>query len=276
MDQHAPAREQEFFEIFRDYYSLEQNTSRKYQTDEYTLDRMLPLAELAGNPQNQLSIVHIAGTKGKGTTAHFTAALISACGKRCGTFTSPHLITVRERFQINNHNLPYDILINTARRFEHDLRRNNLKPTLFEIMTILSMRIFADQGCDFAILETGIGGTLDATNFITSPVCCAITSIKTQHPDTRFTTILGVVQGKDTAGILKAIAQLDGDLILTNPRPPKQSDLANLIQLADTMRLKTTIIDTISSPNDLPQNTPLLFTGSFFTALIGAELFQKD
>ncbi len=403
----SPACEQDFFDIFKAYYNLEQNTSRKYDDFEYTLDRMRPLAELAGNPQDRLAIIHVAGTKGKGSTVHFTAALLTAAGKRCGTFTSPHLVTVRERFQIDNRFLPLPVLIQTAREFEKRLQQAGLKPTLFEIMTILALRLFADQGCDYAILETGIGGTLDATNFIDAPVCCAITSVsydhtqllgghiaqiaaqkagiikpgipvvlgkqpfpeaeeviveiasqrrapllrpvpeealaawpvqgmpeflrdnartalaivrelglsplpsrfelptlpgrcelvgtdppvildaahnadsaaqlatslKRQYPSLRFTIVLGVVQGKDSAGILKALASLEGDLILTHPRPPKRSDLDNLRRLADQMGLAFTVRETISSRADLPANTPLLFTGSFFTALIGTELF---
>ena len=68
---------------------------------------MYPLAELAGNPEHRLKVIHIAGTKGKGSTSHFISALLEACGKTVGLFTSPHLCTVRERFQVNNQLLPY-------------------------------------------------------------------------------------------------------------------------------------------------------------------------
>jgi dihydrofolate synthase/folylpolyglutamate synthase len=367
------------------------------------------LAGLAGNPERELGIVHVAGTKGKGSTCHYLASLLAATGRRVGTFASPHLSTVRERFQINGAPIDYEPLLNQARRLVAAMENHDLVPGFFEVLTVLALRLFVQDSCDMAVVETGIGGRLDATNYIPAPLCTAITPISLDHtqllgdtvekiaaekagilkpgvplvlgaqpfpaaeqvirqhaaeldvaveepaplaearawlpaatptflvenfgialrvcqllglvprraafhppqprgrfeivrqsplvlldaahnadssrrlaqavtehfPHLRWTVVLGVVKGKDVAGIVHELAALDADFILTNPRPPKASALAELTAAAQANGLSYRVLPDITSPGDLPDDRPLLFTGSFFTALVGEELYSQ-
>ncbi|MCK5806267.1 MAG: hypothetical protein KAI66_25775, partial [Lentisphaeria bacterium] len=201
MRDHDPILEREFFAIFEDYRDTERNSAGKYASGEYSLERMTPLARLAGHPERSLRVAHVAGTKGKGSTCHFLAELIRCSGRRCGMFTSPHLATVRERFHIDGELVSYEALNGAARTLEAVLRAEHLSPSLFEIMTVLALRLFVDAGCEFAVMETGIGGRLDATNYIAKPVCCGITPVSFDHMQILGHTISEIAAEK--AGIIK-------------------------------------------------------------------------
>ncbi|NLF93143.1 MAG: bifunctional folylpolyglutamate synthase/dihydrofolate synthase, partial [Oligosphaeraceae bacterium] len=161
--------EEAFFGLFQDYFDSEKDAGKQHDPDNYSLDRMYPLAALAGNPEQTLQIIHVAGTKGKGSTCHFLSSLLAAAGCRCGLFTSPHLATVRERFQLDNQLISYELLLQKARGFLSVLQQSRLKPSLFEIFTVLALQIFRDTGMQWTVLETGIGGRLDASNYIRQP-----------------------------------------------------------------------------------------------------------
>ncbi len=405
-----PEQEQAFFAAVDRYFDLEKRPNRRYGTHEYTLERMTPLARAAGHPENGLRIVHVAGTKGKGSTAFFLAALLESAGRRCGVFSSPHLATVRERFQISGSLVPYADLLEATRRLDRDVTEAGLTPTLFEFMTVLALRLFVEAGCEFAVLETGIGGTLDATNYVPRKVCTIITPVSFDHtellgktiteiadqkagilrpgvpavcapqpfaeaqcliegrarrlaapfvpvvsprqdtmaafpalqdlppflrdnfqtafqacavlgilprpenfrrpqlrarcecvrddppvvldgahnadsaqqlvralealfPGTRFVVILGVVPGKDIPGILDPLRNVAGRFILTHPLSWRGSDLDRLEHAARESGAPYEIKPELKTRQDLPANEPLLFTGSFFTALIGEKLF---
>lgn len=402
-------REAAFFAILSRYLDLERDTSRSYSAGEYSLERMPVLAALAGNPERQLGTVHVAGTKGKGSTCHFLTNLLVASGFRVGTFASPHLSTVRERFLIDGRPVDYAPLLEQASRLVTALEAQRLEPGFFEILTVLALRLFVDEGCQLAVVETGIGGRLDATNYLESPLCTAITPVSFDHmqllgntieaiaaekagilkpqvplvlanqpfpaaeqvilaraaelgvpverpvplaearewlpattppflienfavalricqllghqPDRRrftvpelrgrfeivhqeplvildaahnadsarrlvealrqrfagevWTVVLGVAKGKDVPGIVRELAALDAEFVLTNPRPPKASALDELTAAAAEARLRYRVIPQIAAAEDLPSDRPLLFTGSFFAALIGEELFSQ-
>ena len=194
------AQEQRFFDIFKKYYDLEKDAGKQHNPENYSLDRMYPLAELVGNPEKQFKIIHVAGTKGKGTTCHFMSALLSSCGKRVGLFTSPHLSTVRERFQIDNELVRYDVLIAAAEKLVKAVDDAGLSPSLFELFTVMALRIFADAGVEYVVFETGIGGRLDATNYV-QPVLTVIVPISFDHMALLGNTIEEIAGEK--AGILK-------------------------------------------------------------------------
>jgi len=196
-----PKLEAEFFACFAPYYDRERPGASKAAKLDLSLQRMLPLAALAGYPETKLRLIHVAGTKGKGSTCFFLAALLNSANYRCGIFTSPHLLTVRERFQINNQLIDYAQLLSCARDFAAALAASKLQPTLFEIMTVLSLAYFAHSQCDFAIIETGIGGRLDATNYISAPECTVITPISFDHMDILGNSISAIAGEK--AGIIK-------------------------------------------------------------------------
>ena len=194
-------QEDDFFARFKDYFDLEKNVNAQHNPENYTLDRMLPLLEAAGHPEQRLRFVHVAGTKGKGSTCHFIAALINAAGHSVGLFTSPHLSTVRERFELNGHLASYERLNQAADKLLPEIRRRHLTPSLFELFTVLALQLFADEHLDYAVMETGIGGSLDATNIIPTADCCAITPISFDHTALLGHTIPLIAAQK--AGIIK-------------------------------------------------------------------------
>ncbi|MCR4573610.1 MAG: hypothetical protein K5787_07565 [Lentisphaeria bacterium] len=194
------ALEQRFFDIFKKYFDLEKDAGNQHNPANYTLDRMYPLAAVAGNPEKSLKIIHVAGTKGKGTTCHFMSALLASCGKRVGLFTSPHLSTVRERFQIDNELIDYETLIAAGESLVKAVDAAGLKPSLFELFTVMALRLFADAGVDYVVFETGIGGRLDATNYV-QPVLTVIVPISFDHIALLGNTIEAIASEK--AGILK-------------------------------------------------------------------------
>ncbi|MBR4673376.1 MAG: hypothetical protein IKP00_02835 [Victivallales bacterium] len=410
MRDYDEAREQLFFGLFKEYFDSEKDAGKQHDPANYSLERMYPLAELAGNPERRLKVIHIAGTKGKGSTSHFISALLEASGKMAGLFTSPHLCTVRERFQVNNLLLPYDVLIRESTEFLKDVKANGLKPSLFELFTVLALKMFASQGVEYAVMETGIGGRLDATNYIPNPVMTVIAPVSFDHvallgntieaiasekagiiksgvpvviskqpyaaaekvlldkavsvsapvlrpsdlaetvlflperfpfflrenfcsslkavealglrpqpknfklpqlrarmelirqhprmvlldaahngdsmqklvaglaemyPDVNWTVVLGCVKGKDVHGMAQALKALpNATFILTNPQTGKGSALPELETEAKNAGLPILCtIPELKTTSQLPQDVPLLFTGSFFTALIGEELF---
>lgn len=173
--------EKRFFALLAEYYDAERDAGKQHDPAHYTLDRMQPLAALAGHPERSLKVIHVAGTKGKGSTSHYISALLAAAGKRTGLFASPHLVTVRERFLIDNRLISYPLLLQQAETFRQSLHQADLHPSLFELFTVLALKIFRDAGLEYAVMETGIGGRLDATNYIPDPVCTVITPISYDH-----------------------------------------------------------------------------------------------
>ena len=155
----------------------------------YNLDRISGLLELLGNPQDRLQVVHIAGSKGKGSTAALIASVLTHAGYKTGLFTSPHLITPRERCRIDRELISeadVAFYIEKLKPAIETVSASEFGPvSFFEIYTALAFSYFADQGTDFAVIEVGLGGRLDATNVVT-PVTTVITPIGLEH-----TAILG-------------------------------------------------------------------------------------
>ncbi len=199
--QKQESSEKAFLDLFSPYIDLERDTARPYSSREYSLARMSGLAAAAGHPERSLEIVHIAGTKGKGSTALFLGSMLSRAGIGCGVFTSPHLHSVRERFLVDRQVLPYELLIEQATLLIGEVERRGLRPNFFEIMTVLALRLFVLRGCSHAVVETGIGGLLDATNYIAAPRCTIITAISFDHTELLGSTIEAIAAQK--AGIVK-------------------------------------------------------------------------
>ncbi len=162
------------------------------------LDNALALAQMMNNPQKCLNTIHIAGTNGKGSTAHTIAAVLQCAGLRTGLFTSPHLVDFRERIRINGQMIPKDYVVDLVDRFK--AMKSSLKPSFFEFTTIMAFEWFARNEVDIAVIETGLGGRLDTTNIIT-PILSIITNISLDH-----TALLGDTLEKiasEKAGIIK-------------------------------------------------------------------------
>ena len=158
-----------------------------------------------GDPDRKLSIIHVAGTNGKGSVCAFLTSLYRNAGFRTGTFVSPHLVTVRERFLLNNEMVSPGKL---QAAFETVLETVNIMkekgyshPSYFEFLFYMAMALFADETPELVILETGLGGRLDATNVVENPLACVITSISLDHIMYLGDTIEAVAGEK--AGIIK-------------------------------------------------------------------------
>jgi len=164
---------------------------RASRLSRWRLGRTQALLRHAGDPQRELRVVLIAGTKGKGSTAAFLAAIAQASGSRAGLFTSPHLQEYRERVRIDGAMLPtraFERAIGELRPLVRRLRREHPDagdPTTFELTLVLALRAFAARRCPIAILEVGLGGRLDATNAL-DPAISIITPVSYDH-----TAILG-------------------------------------------------------------------------------------
>ncbi len=165
----------------------------------YDLSRMHRLLERLGNPHKRFRCVHIAGTKGKGSTAALTESVLRTAGYRTGLFTSPHLHTFRERIRLDGHLIPKEDLIDLLDRCKPILETEPERTT-FETITTLAFAYFAERRVDWAVLEVGLGGRLDATNVV-HPAACAITSLSLDHTNLLGHTLSLIAWEK--AGIIK-------------------------------------------------------------------------
>jgi len=167
------------------------------------LERVHEALKALGHPERRFRSLHVAGTNGKGSTCAFSAAALRAAGHRVGLYTSPHLMRVNERFQVDGADISDEML---GRRILEVLERFSaaaFEPgllTYFEFGTVVALWHFAQEGVDIAVLETGLGGRLDATNVV-QPLVTAITSISFDHMEYLGHT-LGAIAG-EKAGILK-------------------------------------------------------------------------
>jgi dihydrofolate synthase/folylpolyglutamate synthase len=165
------------------------------------LERISALLEKLDNPQNNLKFIHIAGTNGKGSTAAMLASVMKCCGYKTGLFTSPYISCFNERMQINGKMIEDEDLAEVVTRVKHAADSMEEHPTEFELMTAAAMVWFEGSGCEIVVLETGLGGRLDATNVIPAPELAVITNIGLDH-----TAILGDTVEKiaaEKAGIIK-------------------------------------------------------------------------
>jgi len=180
----------------------EQMLRVRYNRDTFSLDRMRSLTKSLGDPQFKYRTVHIAGTKGKGSTCTMLAHMLRACGFKVGLYTSPHISDVRERIQVNNEMISQAALTRLICQAEPIIERMvTEKPTFFEIFTALAFQHFADEHVDIAVIETGMGGRLDSTN-IMKPAVCGLTSISMDHMHQLGATLAKIAGEK--GGILKA------------------------------------------------------------------------
>ncbi|HYO10825.1 MAG TPA: folylpolyglutamate synthase/dihydrofolate synthase family protein, partial [Tepidisphaeraceae bacterium] len=152
----------------------------RYTPQYFDLDRMRTLLKKLGNPQDDFKTVHIAGTKGKGSTCAMVAAMLQASGYKVGLYTSPHLVDVRERVQINGVMIPTADFARLVRLVEPIVARMKPTPSYFDVLTAIAFKYFAEQKVQIAVIETGLGGRLDSTNVI-RPEVTAITSISKDH-----------------------------------------------------------------------------------------------
>lgn len=160
---------------------------------ELGLERVKAHLARLGDPQERVPAFHVAGTNGKGSTCAILASVLRAAGYRVGLYVSPHLLDVRERITVNGTPISRS---DFARLFDD---KNEL--TYFELLTVVAFRYFAEKNCDVMVLETGLGGRLDATNVITAPLAAVVTSIDFDHQQYLGNTLKAIAAEK--AGIFK-------------------------------------------------------------------------
>ncbi|MEG4586028.1 folylpolyglutamate synthase/dihydrofolate synthase family protein [Microcoleus sp. MOSTC5] len=166
------------------------------------LERIHQLLQKLDNPHQQVPIIHIAGTNGKGSVCAYVSSVLTEAGYRVGRYTSPHLIDWTERICINQKPIAPTALQQCLERVVAATENNTETPTQFEIITAAAWLYFAEQKTDIAVIETGLGGRLDATNVCETPLASVITSISLEHWQILGPTVADIAGEK--AGILKA------------------------------------------------------------------------
>ena len=167
------------------------------------LGRMQRAVDLLGNPEQAYPIIHVTGTNGKGSTIAFMRELFVSHGKKVGTFTSPHIVSIHDRICINGQPISdadFIRLANQVKEMEQRLLETHDQLSFFELLTVIALLYFKEQGVDLVLLEVGIGGLLDTTNVVTGEIA-VITSIGLDHQETLGNSLEEIAEQK--AGIFK-------------------------------------------------------------------------
>ncbi len=230
----------------------------------FDLAHMRRLAEALGNPQRKLQSVLIAGTNGKGSTAATLASIVQTAGYRTGLYTSPHLLRVNERIQINQEPISdaeFAVIYDRVEGCAHELvERGELPwhPSFFEMLTAMAFEYFASAGVELAVLEVGLGGRLDATNIV-DPLISVITDIDFDHQNFLGNTLPEIAHEK--AGILRP----KGTVVLLPQHPIVNETLGKEILTRDA--------HAVSSVKHMPSMTPVAENGLSSKAAVGHNRF---
>lgn len=213
------------------------------------LENTLQLAEMAGHPQARLRFIHVAGTNGKGSTCAMLESIYRAAGLSAGLFTSPHLVSFRERMQIGREWISEGEVVRRVEKFRTlaDQFPKEHHPTFFEMATVMALDFFAEHKCDLVIWETGLGGRLDATNIVT-PLASVITNIALDHQQWLGDTLDKIAFEK--AGIIKPAVP-----VATTTEEPDA--LAVIKKVAAEKSAPLTVVSEAHLPPDLAALLPL-------------------
>jgi len=177
------------------------NNEKSSAFSSYTPDSIAALLRHLNNPQNNFKSLHIAGTNGKGSTAHMLSKILQESGYKTGLYTSPHLIKINERIKINSNDIDDTVLHKYISHIDSIVKNDtSLSPTYFDILTAAALKYFSDKSVDVAIIETGLGGRLDSTNVIV-PEISIITDISMDHMHVLGNSIYDIASEK--CGIIK-------------------------------------------------------------------------
>jgi len=204
-----------YLESFIDYEKM----AGPYDVQKWKLERVEKLLEMVGNPHHGMRFIHVAGTKGKGSTSAMIASILRESGYKVGLYISPHLIDFRERISINEEMISKDQVNYLVEKLKpyvdilkaHEEQYGNI--SFFDVYTVLALLFFAQENVDFTVLEVGMGGRLDATNVVT-PLVSVITQISYDHTLSLGKTIEAIAREK--AGIIK-----DNGYVITSPQVPE-------------------------------------------------------
>jgi dihydrofolate synthase/folylpolyglutamate synthase len=236
----------EVFEYIQNFYNLEKTGN--YNSRTYRLDRMKLLLKSAGNPHLRIPAIHIAGSKGKGSTALMCCEILQQSGIKSALYTSPHLYDYRERITQNNNFFPEEAYISAGETIAaiieekgDSIFEEDQPPTVFELLTLMFFIVAVQQKCSAAVIETGLGGRLDATN-VCAPCATVITTIELEHTDFLGNTIEEIATEK--GGIIKEntplITQTTGAAFNTISSIA-QNKSADVIQLSRELTESTTM-----------------------------------
>ncbi len=188
--------------FLRKVTDYEQLKPVRYDRHNFSLARMNRLLTALGNPHKHLRTVHIAGTKGKGSTAAMLSNMLQACGYTVGLYSSPHVLDIRERLTVNDLWITEPEFVRLVNLLVPVVNHTKgPQPTFFDVMTAMAFLFFVEKQVDVAVIEAGMGGRLDSTNVI-KPEVCGITSISLDHVQQLGNTLDAIAQEK--GGILKS------------------------------------------------------------------------
>ncbi|XP_076289245.1 folylpolyglutamate synthase 1 isoform X2 [Lasioglossum baleicum] len=189
------------------------NSSKLKDIQKYLLRTGITIEKL-----DTLSVIHVAGTKGKGSSCAYTEAILREHGYTTGFYSSPHLVTVRERIKINGQSISESLFTEyfweVHRKLENTKEHESDMPMYFKFLTVLMFKIFLELNVDVAIIEVGIGGLYDCTNIVRNPVCVGITSLALDHTSILGSTLEDIAYQK--SGIFK-----DGSIAFSVPQDPR-------------------------------------------------------
>lgn len=171
---------------------------------ELGLDNIKALLTVLDNPQEKLKVIHVAGTNGKGSTIAFMGSILKEAGYKVGKYTSPVVFEYLEKYQINDENISEEAFAGIASKVKmalEQLEKQGIQPTIFEVETAMAFEYFKDEKCDVVILETGMGGDMDATNVCRKVLASVLVSISLDHTGFLGDTIEKIAYHK--AGIIK-------------------------------------------------------------------------
>ena len=201
--------------------------------ESFKLDRMRGLASSLGNPQEYFRSIHIAGTKGKGSTSAIVHSILKEAGYKAGLYTSPHLASFRERIRIGDCLIGEEDMSRLLAQMKSVMdRMNDDRPTFFEVYTALSFLYFKENGVDIAVFEVGLGGSLDATNIL-EPLVSAITPISYEHTDKLGKTLTAIAREK--AGIIK-----DNSICVLAPQ--EEEALSAIVKVCNDKKAKAILV----------------------------------
>lgn len=174
-------------------------------TAKHSLDYIKECLRRLGNPQDAFCVIHVAGTNGKGSVCAYLASVFQEGGLRCGLFTSPHLLRINERFQIDREPVDDELFLRAFEKvkgmIDQLVAEGLFHPNFFETIFLMGMWIFKQAGVSYVLLETGLGGKIDATNVIERPLASVLTSISLDHVQVLGDTV--EVIAREKAGIIK-------------------------------------------------------------------------